>query len=150
MGRRDYAIVMLLVRLGFRRGEVAALSLDDIDWQAGELVVRGKGRRADRLPPPDDVGQAIAGWLRRGRPASSHREVFLRDRAPVAPIAAGTVASTVRRACRRCVCRKFIRAGERRVIRRTRFWASSPCTARERPRRRGRRGMMGDAAGQST
>ena len=101
LGRRDYAIVILLVRLGLRRGEVAALSLDDIDWQAGELVVRGKGGRADRLPLPDDVGQAIAGWLRRGRPASAHREVFLRDRAPVAPIAAGTVASTVRRACRR-------------------------------------------------
>lgn len=101
LGRRDYAIVILLVRLGLRRGEVAALTLDDIDWQAGELVVRGKGGRADRLPLPDDVGRAIAGWLRRGRPASSHREVFLRDRAPVAPIAAGTVASTVRRACRR-------------------------------------------------
>jgi integrase/recombinase XerD len=101
LGRRDYAIVILLVRLGLRRGEVAALTLDDIDWQAGELVVRGKGGRADRLPLPDDVGQAIAGWLRRGRPASAHREVFLRDRAPLTPIAAGTVASTVRRACRR-------------------------------------------------
>jgi integrase/recombinase XerD len=101
LGRRDYAIVILLVRLGLRRGEVAALSLDDIDWQAGELVVRGKGGRADRLPLPDDVGRAIAAYLRRGRPASPLREVFLRDRAPVAPIAAGTVASTVRRACRR-------------------------------------------------
>lgn len=101
LGRRDYAIVILLVRLGLRRGEVSALTLDDIDWQAGELVVCGKGGRADRLPLPDDVGQAVAGWLRRGRPASSHREVFLRYRAPVAPIAAGTVASTVRRACRR-------------------------------------------------
>ena len=75
LGRRDYAIVILLVRLGLRRGEVAALSLDDLDRQVGELVVRGKGGRADRLPLPDDVGQAIAGWLRRGRPASSHREV---------------------------------------------------------------------------
>jgi integrase/recombinase XerD len=101
LGCRDYAIVILLVRLGLRRGEVAALTLEDIDWQAGELVVRGKGGRADRLPLPDDVGRAIAGWLRRGRAASAHREVFLRDRAPAAPIAATTVASTVRHAGRR-------------------------------------------------
>ena len=103
--------MILLVRLGLRRGEVAALTLDDIDWQAGELVVRGKGGRADRLPLPDDVGQAIAGWLRRGRPASAHREVFLRDRAPVAPIAAGTVASTVRRACRRPASPRWVLTG---------------------------------------
>ena len=101
LGRRDYAIVILLVRLGLRRGEVAALSLDDIDWQAGELVVRGKGGRADRLPLPDDVGQAIAGWLRRGRPASSHRRGVLAGPGAGGAIAAGTVASTVRRACRR-------------------------------------------------
>jgi integrase/recombinase XerD len=101
LGRRDYAIVILLVRPGLRRGEVAAPSLDDIDWQAGELLVRGKGLRSGRLPLPGDVGQAIAACLRRGRPASPLREVFLRDRAPLAPIAAGTVGSTVRRACRR-------------------------------------------------
>ena len=84
-----------------RRGEVAALRLDDIDWRAGELVVRGKGSRRDRLPWPADVGRALASYLRRGRPPSDRRELFLRARPPFEPIAAGTVASTVRRACRR-------------------------------------------------
>ena len=101
IGRRDYALILMLLRLGLRRGEVAGLMLDDIDWRAGELVVVGKGRRRDRLPLPTDVGAAIASYLRRGRPASDRREVFLRARAPFDPIAAGTVASTVRRACRR-------------------------------------------------
>ena len=101
IGRRDYAIIVLLLRLGLRRSEVAGLTLDDIDWRAGELVVRGKGPRSDRLPLPADVGQAIAFYLRRGRPLSDRRQVFLADRPPVRPIASGTVASTVRRACRR-------------------------------------------------
>jgi integrase/recombinase XerD len=101
VGRRDYALLVLLLRLGLRRGEVARLRLDDIDWRAGELVVHGKGSREERLPLPADVGAAIASYLQRGRPASGRREVFLQARAPYAPIAAGTVASTVRRACRR-------------------------------------------------
>lgn len=101
LGRRDYALITLLLRLGLRRGEVARLMLDDIDWRAGELVIHGKGGREDRLPLPGDVGQAIAAYLQRGRPVSERREVFLRARAPYAPIASGTVASTVRRACRR-------------------------------------------------
>jgi len=101
LGRRDYALITLLLRLGLRRGEVARLTLDDIDWRAGELVIHGKGGREDRLPLPTDVGEAIAAYLRRGRPVSDRREVFLRARAPYAPIASGTVASTVRRACRR-------------------------------------------------
>ncbi len=101
LGRRDYAMIVLLLRLGLRRGEVAGLTLEDIDWRAGELVVRGKGSRVDRLPLPADVGQAIASYLRCGRPRSSRREVFLRAKAPYDPIASGTVASTVRRACRR-------------------------------------------------
>ncbi|MBK5223191.1 MAG: tyrosine-type recombinase/integrase [Acidimicrobiia bacterium] len=101
IGRRDYAVLITLLRLGLRRGEVAGIGLEDIDWRAGELVVVGKGARSDRLPLPADVGEAIAGYLTRGRPDSERREVFLRARAPFEPIAAGTVASTVRRACRR-------------------------------------------------
>jgi integrase/recombinase XerD len=101
IGRRDYAMLITLLRLGLRRSEVAAMTLDDIDWRQAELVVHGKGGRTDRLPLPADVGDAIAGYLRRGRPASARREVFLRARAPISPLAPGTVSSTVRRACRR-------------------------------------------------
>ena len=107
LGCRDYAIIVTLLRLGLRRGEVAGLTLDDIDWRAGELVVRGKGARQERLPLPADVGQAIASYLRRGRPRSGRREVFLRSKAPYDPIASGTVASTVRRACRRAGIEEF-------------------------------------------
>jgi integrase len=89
------------LRLGLRAGEMAGLKLDDIDWRAGELVVRGKGTREDRLPLPVDVGEAIAAYLQSGRPTSHRREVFVRARAPFRPIAPRTVSSTVRRACRR-------------------------------------------------
>jgi len=112
LGRRDYAVIIVLLRLGLRRGEVARLTLDDIDWRAGELVVRGKGGRQDRLPLPADVGAAIAFYLRRGRPASDRREVFLRARAPFEPIAPGTVSSTVRRACR---CAGIAEVGSHRL-----------------------------------
>jgi integrase/recombinase XerD len=82
-GRRDLAILLLLVRLGMRRGEVARLRLEDIDWRAGELLVRGKGARVERLPLPADVGDALAGYLRDGRPADAGtRAVFMRARAP--------------------------------------------------------------------
>jgi site-specific recombinase XerD len=101
LGRRDYAILVTALRLGLRAGEIARLRLDDIDWRSGDVVVRGKGGRHDRLPLPAEVGAAIAAYLKRGRPASEHREVFLRDRAPFRPIASATVRSTVRRACRR-------------------------------------------------
>jgi site-specific recombinase XerD len=80
---------------------VSALALDDIDWRAGEIVVHGKGRRTDRLPLPADVGEAIAGYLRRGRPTTARREVFLRAIAPVAPLSGDGVSSIVRRACQR-------------------------------------------------
>ena len=82
-GRRDYAMAMLLVRLGLRAGEVTALTLDDIDWRAGEVLIRGKGPRVERLPLPADVGEAVAGYLRRGRPATAEgRTVFVRLHAP--------------------------------------------------------------------
>jgi len=102
LGRRDYALILLLVRLGLRCGEVARLTLDDVDWRAGEILVQGKVTRIDRLPLPGDVGQALAAYLRRGRPASDRRELFLRANAPFSPIAAKTVGATVRRASRRC------------------------------------------------
>ena len=101
LGRRDYALLMIMLRLGLRRGEVCSIRLDDIDWRSGEIVVVGKGARRDRLPLPADVGEAIAGYLARGRPVTVHRKVFISARAPFEPIAGGTVASTVRRACRR-------------------------------------------------
>jgi integrase/recombinase XerD len=84
IGRRDLAILILLARLGLRAGEVAALSLDDIDWQAGEITVRGKGSRSERLPLTADAGETIAAYLRDGRPApfTGARQVFLRARAP--------------------------------------------------------------------
>ena len=101
LGRRDYAIVITLLRLGLRAAEVAGLALDDIDWRAGQLTVAGKGGRADRLPLPADAGEAIAAYLRDGRPASGWRAVFLIARAPFSPVTARTVSSTVRRSCRR-------------------------------------------------
>jgi site-specific recombinase XerD len=82
-GRRDFAVITLLVRLGLRAGEVAALELDDIDWRAGEIVIRGKGARDERLPLPADVGGAIATYLREDRPATAQdRAVFVRAIAP--------------------------------------------------------------------
>jgi integrase/recombinase XerD len=82
-GRRDYAIVLLLARLGLRSGEVAFLELDDIDWKAGQVSVRGKRGQRTTLPLPADVGEAIAAYLRRGRPRSTDRRVFLRSKAPL-------------------------------------------------------------------
>ncbi len=83
-GRRDLAMLTLLARLGLRAGEVAALTLDDIDWRAGEITVTGKGRRSERLPLPADAGEAVAAYLRDGRPGplEGARNVFLRVRAP--------------------------------------------------------------------
>jgi len=102
VGRRDYAIVLLLVRLGLRSCEVAALTLEDLDWRAGELRVwTGKGRRVDRLPLPADVGAAIAGYLRHGRPRHQSRAVFLRVRAPRAGLSANGIKQVVRHACGR-------------------------------------------------
>ncbi len=80
-GRRDYAILMLLSRLGLRAGEVSSLTLDDFNWEKGCLHVRGKGTE-NQLPLPPDVGQAIVAYLKQGRPGSNSRQVFLRSRAP--------------------------------------------------------------------
>jgi site-specific recombinase XerD len=94
-GRRDYAIMLLLARLGLRAGEVALLSLDDIDWANGELVVHGKGGRDERLPLPHDVGAAVAGYMRWGRPRAETRAVFLRAIAPAVGLTPGGVTSVV-------------------------------------------------------
>ena len=86
-GRRDFAVLLLLARLGLRGGEVAALTLDDLDWEAGQITVRGKGSRRDRLPIPRDVGEALVAYLRDGRPRCTTRRVFLTSRAPVRQLA---------------------------------------------------------------
>jgi site-specific recombinase XerD len=82
-GRRDYAILLVLARLGLRAGEVVRLELEDIDWNAGSLSVQGKGDQRCALPLPAEVGAAIAAYLRYGRPPSSSRRVFLRAKAPI-------------------------------------------------------------------
>ena len=102
-GRRDRAILLLLVRLGMRRGEVAGLQLGDIDWRAGELLVRGKGARVERLPLPADVGEALAAYLRDGRPvdAAGCRAVFMRLKAPRRAITPAGITQVVVAAGRR-------------------------------------------------
>lgn len=100
-GRRDLAVLVLLARLGLRSGEVAALELGDVDWRAGELVVRGKARRQDRLPLPVDVGEVLVDYLRESRPPCACRQVILTLYAPFRPIHPSTITSVVYRACRR-------------------------------------------------
>lgn len=100
-GRRDRAVLVLLSRLGLRAGEVAGLTLDDLDWSAGEMVIRGKGSREERLPLSVDVGEAIVGYLRDGRPRSLERTLFLGVRAPHRAMTHGAVKGVVREACRR-------------------------------------------------
>ncbi len=101
-GRRDYAILLLLARLGLRAGEVVNLRLDDLDWDEGVIQIRGPAQRCDRLPIPADVGAALAGYLRDGRPACLARNVFLRSRAPRRELlGASAVSCIVTRALRR-------------------------------------------------
>jgi integrase/recombinase XerD len=100
LGRRDYAMLMLLARLGLRAGEVASMSLDDLGWRAGELIVHGKAGRDDRLPLPCDVGAALAAWLR-SRPRVATRAVFLRATAPTGAITSAGVTWAVYNACDR-------------------------------------------------
>jgi len=86
-GRRDYAVLLLLGRLGLRANEVATLRLDDIDWTAGVFRITGKGGGRATMPMPSEVGAAIADYLQHGRPSCKHREVFLRVETPIAPFA---------------------------------------------------------------
>ena len=103
VGRRDRAVLLLLARLGLRGGEVITLMLDDIDWDAGRLRVRGKNGRECLMPLPADVGEAIAAYLRTGRPPSTDRHLFLRARAPLRGLLHGSdgIGSIVRNALER-------------------------------------------------
>jgi site-specific recombinase XerD len=101
VGVRDFAIMTLLARLGLRSIEVARLELDDVNWRAGELVVRGKGRRQDHLPLPCEVGEALVAYLSGGRNPEGARHLFLTCRAPRGPIRADLVGDVVERACLR-------------------------------------------------
>jgi len=98
-GKRNYAVLLLLARLGLRACEIVALELDDIDWDNGRITIRGKGGRLAQMPLPSDVGKAIALYLRFGRPRCACRRVFLRHRAPIRGFAHSiTVSTIVRRA----------------------------------------------------
>ena len=100
-GRRDLAILSLLARVGLRGGEVACVMLDDIDWRAGEITIRGKGNRRDRLPLPADIGEVLAGYLA-GRPRTAcDRAVFVRIKAPHRRLTGAGVRNVVRRAAQR-------------------------------------------------
>jgi integrase len=103
-GKRNYAVLLLLARLGLRACEIVSMSLDDIDWDDGRLTIRCKGGRWAQLPLPADVGEAIAIYLRSGRPCSSCRHVFLRHRAPIHGFTQSTTVSAI-------VRRALIRAG---------------------------------------
>jgi integrase len=92
MGQRDYASLMILAKLGLRADEIATLTLDDIDWRAGEMRVRAKGRQRARMPMPPDVGAAVVAYLRDGRPKSSCRRLFVRTLAPHVGFASGSAA----------------------------------------------------------
>jgi len=100
-GCRDYAVLVVLSRLGMRIGEVADLEVGDVDWRSGELMVRGKGKRLERLPLPVDVGEALADYVQRARPPSKHRALFLRVLAPHRGVTTGALIMIVQSACRR-------------------------------------------------
>ncbi len=91
VGRRDYAALLLMVRLGLRAGEVAGLRVDAVDWERGEVVIHGKGKSVGRLPVPKDVGEAVAQYLMRARRNRDARTVFVRSRAPFTSITSSAV-----------------------------------------------------------
>ena len=114
-GRRDYAVILLAARLGLRAGDVAALTLGDVDWRAGEIIVHGKGGRDDKLPLPHDVGAAIADYLSARRPGDSCRAVFLSARAPHRPLSLTGVGQLVQAAG----ARAHVAAATPRLLRQT-------------------------------
>ncbi len=99
IGQRDYAILLLLARLGLRAGDVVHMALDDIDWEVGELILHGKSRRQESLPLPQDVGEALVMYLIHGRPRCSSRRVFIRIKAPIKEFSSSAaICNVVRRA----------------------------------------------------
>ena len=111
-GRRDYAILIMLAKLGLRAGEVATLTLDDIDWRSGEMRIHAKGQQRARMPIPPDVGAAVVAYLRDGRPKSSCRRLFLRTRAPRVGFATGCAITIIARtALERAGIRGFAHQG---------------------------------------
>ena len=100
-GVRDFAILMLVARLGVRSVEVARLELGDIDWRAGQIMLRGKASRQEAMPLPVDVGEALTAYLMQARPSTRIRNVFLAAKAPMRPIPPGLVADVTHRACDR-------------------------------------------------
>lgn len=102
VGRRDFAIITLLARLGLRAGEVAALRLDDIEWRAGTLSIHGKANRHEQLPLPQDVGSALSSYLEHGRPScATDRKVFIRAKAPYRGLDHKSISTMVGRAAAR-------------------------------------------------
>jgi site-specific recombinase XerD len=98
IGKRDFAIFMLLVHLGLRSGEVVALTLDSIDWECGNISIEGKCSKTTRLPIPEEVGHAISDYLKHGRPNSNVRALFLRALAPIKGFGAQNTIGTIVRA----------------------------------------------------
>lgn len=101
LGLRDYAVLVLMARLGLRAIEISRLRLEDVHWRSGQITVRGKGGRLDRMPLMAEVGAAIADYLRHGRRPSARREVFLRHFGPDAPASRQAIVSVPRRAAQR-------------------------------------------------
>jgi integrase/recombinase XerD len=93
--RRNYAMFLLLARLGLRASEVVTLALDDIDWEHGELTIRAKGNKQAHLPLPKEVGNALVAYLKHGRPVCPYRNVFISPRAPYRSLKNGSVVSSI-------------------------------------------------------
>jgi site-specific recombinase XerD len=110
VGKRDYAVLILLARLGLRAVEVALLTLDDVDWRAGVLRIVGKGGRVAQMPMPQDVGEALLDYIRHGRPATTSRTIFHRVETPCLPF---TAATPVILLARRVLCRAGVRGSVR-------------------------------------
>lgn len=104
VGKRDYGVLFLLARLGLRAGEVVVMTLDDIDWDAGVVTIRGKGGRRDQLPIPQDVGEALVAYLLHGRPQCQSRQIFVRSRAPLQGFSSSAAIDNI-------VRRALVRAG---------------------------------------